>query len=367
MAFSGICKRLQLAVLTCMWAAACVPAAAQAAYSARYYYPPGQKKVSRYHIYYINLSNGHTSRLTSGSRNDVWLKFSPNGKYLAFVRVGQLDTPSLQQKGQLCLYSMQSRRIVHQKSFMYTSFPSSVHWNSAGTICFVDGGPGLSVTGAPVSILPHDDPDVSPDGSMLATVSYDSDKYVLSIKRRADGRLLWKSVPGNYSEGMWQKKNEYLLANMPANDIPPKGCLQIISFTGGIPTVTQLQFHAAAHSPSMMPGFKPAVSLEPCRQAGNVLLLLNNSNSTTGEYYGYWRVNLKSGETAFLGYATYLQCSSSPGRYYTLTGRTLAPYGRSRQVWVTQLVQHNGLLHTSRILVGGLVNVRDFSLQHARR
>src|SRR5689334_1909984 len=65
-----------------------VPANAQGeiVYSARYYYPPGDKRTSSFHLYRINPDGTGRKQVTTGTQDDISPKWSPDGKKILFER-----------------------------------------------------------------------------------------------------------------------------------------------------------------------------------------------------------------------------------------------------------------------------------------
>jgi dipeptidyl aminopeptidase/acylaminoacyl peptidase len=65
-------------------------------YSARYYYPPGDKRISRFHLYRIRPDGTGRMQLTFGNSNDYQPRWSPSGDRILFWRGDNLCTVSPQ-------------------------------------------------------------------------------------------------------------------------------------------------------------------------------------------------------------------------------------------------------------------------------
>jgi WD40 repeat protein len=78
-----------------------VPARAQGEiiYSARYYYPPGDKRASSFHLYRINPDGTGRKQITTGALDDVRPVWSPDGGAVLFEREIRQDTT----RASLCL------------------------------------------------------------------------------------------------------------------------------------------------------------------------------------------------------------------------------------------------------------------------
>jgi hypothetical protein len=55
-------------------------------YAARYFYPPGDRRISHYHVYRINPDGTGRTVLTDGKRDDYQPIWSPDGKQVMFLR-----------------------------------------------------------------------------------------------------------------------------------------------------------------------------------------------------------------------------------------------------------------------------------------
>jgi hypothetical protein len=80
----------QLATLFAFWlfiVATSAHADRDLVYSARYFYPPGDRRISHYHIYRINPDGTGRIVLTQGNRDDYSPVWSPDGKQVMFLRV----------------------------------------------------------------------------------------------------------------------------------------------------------------------------------------------------------------------------------------------------------------------------------------
>jgi hypothetical protein len=77
---------LPLPVIAAFTAAAPAHADRDIVYSARHYYPPSNKKISRYHIYRINPDGSGRTALTHGEQDDSHPIWSPDGKQVMFLR-----------------------------------------------------------------------------------------------------------------------------------------------------------------------------------------------------------------------------------------------------------------------------------------
>jgi hypothetical protein len=88
------CPLFVLTLASCLWLS--IPVAPAWAdrdivYSARYFYPPHDRRISHYHIYRINPDGTGRIALTHGNRGDYSPVWSPDGKHVMFLRAYTKD------------------------------------------------------------------------------------------------------------------------------------------------------------------------------------------------------------------------------------------------------------------------------------
>ncbi len=337
----------------------CISAHAQIAFSARYYFPPGSKKTSHYHIYLMQISTGRVKQLTDSHWDDVDVHFSPDGEHLGFIRRSYDDSDTGHYNGSICLYSMAKSRIVKQLAFTGKSILGGLQWNRSGGVVYLEGGPALAVNGSLAAVPQDADPTVSPDGLYQANeVSHDGRDglEVLNVRTR---RSMWKMFSAGCASGIWVAPHTYIVLDTSACGRAGTSTLLSVTFNGKTVHSNYVAVHDAPGSAAKLPPIGQLLGMTASGFTSCVLIREYDGNSTIGPEFGFWQVTVATGATTFMGYGAHLAFSHTPSVYFTCSSRNLAQYGSRRTVWVSQLVFHSLQNHSSRILVGGLVRVRS--------
>lgn len=341
----------------------CVSAHAQIAFSARYYYPPGSKKLSHFHIYFMQISTGKVQQLTNSNWDDMDGEFSPDGKYLGFIRCNYFALEDEPCKGWLCLYDMAKKRTVKRVAFVDNGSNDVIKWDKFGDVLYLKGGPELSVN-RNLAHVPQDvDPDVSPDGLYKARQVSKHGNYETEVLNVRTGRLIWKMSIRDCPSSVWVAPHTYVLLLTKSYSRAGTSSLLCVTCNGTTVHTKKVPVHDAPASHFKLPPIGQLSGMTSSVFSRYVLIEENDCDSTGGADYGYWRVSVPTGSTEFMGYGADLAFSHNPSVYCTSTNRDLGQYVRRRTVWVSQLVFHSLTEHTSRILVGGLVRVRWISWQ----
>jgi hypothetical protein len=198
----------------------CVRAHAQIAYSARYYYPPGLKKTSHYHIYFMQIPTGRVQQLTHGRWDDLDVCFSPDGKYLGFVRRSYFDADDEHFNGWLCLFSMAKDRIVNQVAFSGKSMLGDLQWDRDGRVLYQEGGPAVAVNGRRATVPQDADPSTSPDGLYKASDVSQHGNYGLQVVNVRTGKSVWKLFSTGCTSGMWEAPHTYIVLDTSSCGAP---------------------------------------------------------------------------------------------------------------------------------------------------
>ncbi len=336
----------------------CVRAHAQIAFSARYYYPPGLKKTSHYHIYFMQISTGRVQQLTHSHWDDLDVRFSPDGKYLGFVRRSYFDADDEHFNGWLCLFSMAKNRIVKRVAFSDKSMLGDLQWDRDSRVLYQEGGPAVDVNGRRAAVPQDADPSTSPDGLYQASDVSQHGNYGLQVVNVRTGKSVWKLFSTGCATGMWEAPHTYIVLDTSSCARAGTSSLLSVTFNGTTVHSSKVVVHDTPGSSAKLPPIGQLLGMRASGFRRCVLIEEYEGNSTSGPDYGYWQVTVSTGATTFMGYGAHLAFSHSPSVYCTSSSRDLAQYGSRRTVWVSPLIFHSLTKHTSRILVGGLVRVR---------
>ncbi len=349
----------------------CHGAQCQIVFSARFYYPPGSRKISRYHLYYlphvssIGKVTGHVEQLTFGNGDDTDVRFSPNGRYLGFVRTTETGDGS-HTKRYLCLYNMAKHAIVKRVPLMISGLPGPIHWNHTSNILTLEGGPAISITGRRVASPQPMKAGESPTGAYLARSNLSEGRHGIEIVDAKTHNLLWHHSSPYSMSGTWVGKQDYVVVQFNAKGLA--SAVSTVNLREGVVSSTTRQVHNLTGSHPTLP---PFYQLNGLTRSGSqilyagvgrlTLLAQYAGNSTIGPAYSWWSINPQTGETMYIGTAAHLAFSSHYDLFATTTTRRLKPYGQLRNVWVSSLVLHSFNSHTKRMLITGLVSVGSFS------
>jgi hypothetical protein len=343
-----------------------IPALAQIAYSARYYYPPASHRLSYFHIYLLNPHTNQKQQITFGHWDDVYPLFSPSGRYIAFERITQHSHVYAQEW--LCVYSVNRRRIVARQNENVNTVGYHIWWNSnSSAVSFANS--------KPLIVDPHEHPsgnfffdtDKSPDSKYTIKWPGNND-HTIQIWRLGNNSPLFQKSSSHRLVAFWNYNGQlysYLLMHKGAGQriildridlktTPPSQHTVLVHLPPDSPLNNWFQFDSDQYSSTGGGG-----SGIP----GEIIFTEDFSISSYHEL-AFFLVNVRSGLSRFLGYGASLAFSAHRRQYITVTKRWLAPYGRHRDIfgryrelWVSRLILHTIGSKTSHALVQGMVDV----------
>ncbi len=332
-------------------------ASAQIVYSARYYYPAGQHKLSYYHLYYYNLATKHSKELTFGRWNDTHPRFSPNGRDIAFIRCRGF--PAYMGKvAHLCVYSVIQSKLIREIPFSNDVWPLRIKWNESGNAVKVQTSKPI-IIGSKTSHLNRYDwrYNISPGGKyrflystktpdLIKVFNLNNNQIIREYRSRYFHQVCWSGpssltalcipVPGTPSNAIIYTWNVESSSQPVSINVSTKTTLHIDN---------QFDFTKILMIQSTISNF--------------VLITEVFSNSSFGLVYSFQKLNVDTARVQELHGGQVLCFSRHWHRYITVPYRVLTQYGAKKNVWTQQLIINYVKNHQQQDLVYGMVDVRD--------
>lgn len=344
-----------LRLLFAIWLAAhALACKAQIAYSSRYYYPAGQKRISHNQIYTTNLETGRTVQLTYGSTDEFAPQYSPDGRYLAWESIGS-------QSSWIVVYSTIRQKVVRRVE-QTLSEGDTLWWCSNSSAVKVRGGTPVVLNRAKyASAHVFLGGSVSPSGKYRIVQQSSGN---ISVVKSNSSKVVYQTALGSQASmsAFWTSDDQLsIVPNTGGRRTPLSPNFIAVNFRAKPPLVRST--NVAGISPWMIHySLLPGVIGASTGNSSFIVVALDFSISSYQEY-AFYRVPVSTGAASFLGYGADLSFSPRGLRYVTVTKRMIAPYGTGRQLWVSHLVLHNAVNHSSRLLVKGLAWVESVSWQ----
>ncbi len=336
--------------------ALCVVAASAAfgdrdiVYSARYYYPPGYKRTSHFHLYRINPNGRGRIQITSGKYDDVHPIWPPNGRKIAFIR--ELPIRGSEYSLNVLCVAGPDGRNAKRLYVIGEHTLADFRWRSDGKAIVGSwiGPISISHPRQPPDSGPvrdHDeemDTPVSPDGAKLYIRGGSGSEGEDRIYIRRTGRFL--SVTDSLYLPIWLD-NRTVIGAVGVSDGKPLG-LALVGADGR--TIKRVGFDPTGPTKenSVSPiGATVELLLRIPGDKRHLLWASDISNSTVRPFYGFYRVNVDTGRATPLLDGQFVAFSPEGNRFLT-ANRSLALYGKrgdgsTSRVWGTplKLVQYN--------------------------
>ena len=336
---SGLRLRCLIVLGVCLFGsafAAQVRADGDIVYAARVYTQPG-KGVSQWHLYRINPDGSGKRQITSGRLEDNAPRWSPDGRQIAFVRSRPTATDAQQQA--VCLVGANGGAV----SMLYTAgkddYLDTMQWspdsktiaimlNHSGgeqtptTLVLVDAGTGKHriFVGKSGSAWSPDSRNLFLDGGGLLDV--------------ASGKIT--NVSESVAFAFWPSANT--ICGLYADQNDGKQFLKTLDAAGHEQKRVRItESGKDEYLSSRIDGVIPIP-----HDSHNVILKVDNSNSTTRPLYTLCRVDTESGQLSALCEGQFLRFAPDGKRFCTAPGRDLGPYGKNKEgkprtVWVAPL------------------------------
>ncbi len=340
----------------------CQVAKGQIAYSARYYNPPGSKKLSHFHVYEYLVASRRVEQLTRGNSDDVDVCFSPDGKYLGFIR---RPTNARVDHGSdlLCLYSMARHRIVWQVAFGKQRFAQPLNWIQGSDTLYLQGGPAVKVNGHKVAVPAPVDSGYSPNRQYVVRSTSQGGRFTMELTDAKNRKSLWQYVAKWPFTGAWLAPHTYVVLAAGSNGLADS--ISTLTVHGGVVVKATRRISYSSHSQSRIPHFSQLMAVPvPSGFKRFALLAEYAGNSTIGPAYWWWRIDTQTGEAIPMGTAAELAISPNPDLFAIVTTRRLKQYGRTRSVWVSSIDLHAGRSNKVRAIVQGLVDIESISWRY---
>ena len=320
-------------------------------YAARYYFPPGSKMRSYFHIYRINADGSGRTQVTSGRQDDIAPRWSPDGSKILFLR-GAGETMS-----SVCVVGASGGQV----RTLFSTKNGGYAW-----------GPAWSPDGRRVAFSISMSPDYnsyvwllesktfrsrkicrgwasawSPDGKRLYIIENDERGKILDLRT---GRIV--VLKGRTGGGLWL--NNRALVVYSADEPGDKPVLRILHPDGTLRRWILVAMSPDDYDYTGFGAFPDALYSVP-GDSSNLIYGLCNYNSTNGRSEIFYRVNLKTGKVKRLTDGQYLAWSPDGDQFCTGSCRDLADYGRRKFVWVSTLSVFSMGTGDKKPIVSGLV------------
>ena len=352
-----------LKIVVCLTAISVAARAAHAerdiVYSARYYLKPGQKGVSRYHLYRINADGSRRTQITRGAHDDELPMWAKNGQHIIFVRDANDLMSSDENGGHLT--KMQDLKGADWDGLKLSPDGKSIGFiqHVATAKGYVDALRLLNLGTKKVSQIA----DVeyyawSPDNRYLALNSAKSGFRVLDLRTRAVRKIVIEKL-GRFA---WISPTDFAatIQKTSTND-------DNTSFNLGVESI---QIHNLSRA---VQTFKIATTddelldwrsfVRPIPHANNAFTLVVDESTSSGYEAMYFRVSTISGRRTRLAEGQSFAWSPSGNLFAVVSYHDTTPYdtlpnGHKRVVYTTKLQVGTGEKDL-KTLVSGTVLVRS--------
>lgn len=332
-------------------------ASAQIVYSARYYYPAGEHKLSCYHLYYYNLATKLNKELTFGRWRDTHPRFSPNGHDIAFIRTRPY-AEDLGNGGLLCVYSLSRSRLVREIPIHYQYYPGRISWSETGNAVKVDQN-------QPIIIRKNNHrhnrynllSNISPGGryrfiysakvpALIKVFSFRNHQMIREYRSRFFRQVCWSGSSSLTALSIPSPANHVIAKVYTWHvDSSLQPVSSAISTTATLHLTDQIDLSQIVMIQSTIPH---------C-----ILLTEDHENSTLGPQYSIQEYNVHTSKCKTLESGAILCFSPHWRRYITLPYRDMTQYDSKRYLWTRPLIINYSKNQPHKDLIYGLVDVRD--------
>ena len=325
-------------------------------YAARYYNAPGSRGTSHVHLYRINPDGTGRTRLTSGSGDDSQPQWSPDGNYLAFVRI--TDSPTLSNSVFCALCMIPARggkiRVLHRYDHRV-----DYRWTHNGKALF-DGQHVIPLSGSrrdPRIANQANDGVPSPNGRYIYSNGDGTDDPGTLIDRPR-GRKIPTQI--HLDSPLWLDDHQLVGAVDTHGDTPG---ICVIGSDGKILHRSRLHLVPPTSKPEDTPGGGHFVLQAIPGDTNHVGWWGDISNSTIRPDWVFYQADAQTGGVSRMGEGQFLAWSPDGSRYCT-ANRSLIPFskrkdGTTRVVWGASLMMVNPRNGTAKNITPGKVLVEE--------
>lgn len=301
-------------------------------YAARYYNPPGSKKVGSYmHIYRIRPDGSHRRQLTYGNFTDEEPKWSPDGKHIAFWRViGEPDV--------LCVMSVQNRKVhriggtsrYYDFKWLDNHHIAAYDINNKCQSYDIDTGKCITYKYIADTISPDGKYRYHPEDGKGIIIRPNGKSNVLDLNYSRDPEY----VP--YCS-VWLNNN-LLVCYIPSNDI---GMQFYVIGIGGKVVSKHFFYFDNKKQPVTEDCIQKFDAFKP--DGRNYFIGIESlHNSTVGINNAFYKVDVKTGKSVLFAKGQFLVWSPDAKQYCIAPGRDLINYSKKkngdwRTVWSAPL------------------------------
>lgn len=330
---------------------------AQIVYSARYYYPAGEHKLSYYHLYYYNLATKHCKELTFGRWNDTQPRFSPNGREIAFIRCRGFPA-YMGNDALLCVYSVTRSKLIREISFNNDVWPLRITWNVSGNAVKVQHSQPI-IIGSTKSYTNRYDwrYNISPGGEYRFIYSTKVPDLI-KVFSFSNHRMIREYRSRFFRQVCWSGPSSLTALSIPVPAKPSKAMIYTWNVdSSSQPVSIEVSTKTTLHLDSQF-DFTQIMMIKS-NMTNCVLITEEFSNSTLGIVYSFQKLNVDTASVQEIPGGEILCFSPHWHRCVTIPHRDLTQYGTKKDVWTQQLKINYVDNQQQMDIVYGMVDVRD--------
>lgn len=297
-------------------------------YAARYYTPPGSHRTSHFHLYRINPDGTGKTQLTFGTADDWNPQWSPEGKWIVFMRQSEDGRSSL------CLIHAagDSVQTLLPPGLAGTYDTFDCRWSPDGrTLAVVHtvNAKNYSVSVSLINVrsrqirrrfLGASDFFWSPDVHRAYLVADAGDK-LLDLKSGAS-----IAVQEKMENPVWL--NDQALLGQATDPKTERYFLRLMGLNGREKQRLPLRF--PTHYAGAGTDDDPAMSLGSLTRRPVLVYGINEHNSTVGVDWAFFRLQLSANSMHYLTEGQFLAWSPDGSHFCTAPGRDTTPYEKRR-------------------------------------
>lgn len=336
-------------------------------YSARYYLPPGSSGTSHFHLYRINPDGSGKTQITFGNSDDTDPRWSPNGSKVMFIRIDQSAASAA------CIVDANGGGLTKLPGSGEDGRLADCRWSPNGRSALLTWDNSATVVNL-ASRQEHRLPNTtaaywSPDSKMcyIAATQGPDRLYNLATGKSTDIAVQTFALPIDGHKVVWL--DNQTIVGIGSKLESGNVFLTTFDITGKVIKKTPCDWPHSHTDPYLGSVDSGSRSLEPLPfKSQSIMYVQDLGISSNRPNTAFWLADTATGKMTDVVAGQFIAWSPDGKQFCTAPARQLAPYGKSKRLYVSSLqVGASTGQKKLRTISGGLVWVTGADWRRAKR